>query len=313
MDKSVPFEFDANEEDTTVSNKESLGENMSNDEIIEKAGDQSNRENEDQLTSLDGRRPRKRPFWMSDYVSCDELSDDDPIVHLGLFADSDPISFNDAANNIKWKKAMDAEIEATKKNETWVLTDLLPGEKTIGVKWIYKTKLKENGEIDKHKARLVAKGYMQEYGVDYAEVFAPVARLDTVRLVISLAAQNSWPIYQLDVKSAFLHVELNEKVFIDQPSGYVQKGNEDKVYMLKKALYGLKQATRAWYNRIDAYFSKIGLEKCPHEHSLFVKSRERGKLLIVCLYVDDLIFTGNDEAMLVEFKKSMMEEFDMLI
>lgn len=313
MDKSVPFEFDTNEEDTTVSNKESPGENTSNDEIIEKAGDQSNRENEDQLTSLDGRRPRKRPFWMFDYVSGDELSDDDPIVHLALFADSDPISFNDAANNIKWKKAMDAEIEAIKKNETWVLTDLPPGEKTIGVKWIYKTKLNENGEIDKHKARLVAKGYMQEYGVDYAEVFAPVARLDTVRLVISLAAQNSWPIYQLDVKSAFLHIELNEKVFIDQPPGYVQKGNEDKVYMLKKALYGLKQAPRAWYNLIDAYFSKIGLEKCPHEHSLFVKSRERGKLLIVCLYVDDLIFTGNDEAMLVEFKKSMMEEFDMLI
>lgn len=116
MDKSVPFEFDANEEDTTISNKESPGENTSNDEIIEKAGDQSNRENEDQLTSLDGRRPRKRPFRMSDYVSGDELSDDDPIVHLALFADSDPISFNDAANNIKWKKAMDAEIEAIKKN-----------------------------------------------------------------------------------------------------------------------------------------------------------------------------------------------------
>ncbi|XP_016647152.1 PREDICTED: ABC transporter B family member 4-like [Prunus mume] len=135
--------------------------------------------------------------------------------------------------------------------------------------------------------------------------------LDTIRLVVSLAAQNSWPVYQLDVKSAFLHGELNEKVFIDQPPGYVQKGNEKKVFRLKKALYRLKQAPRAWYSRIDAYFSKAGFQKCPHEHTLFVKSGEGGKFLIVCLYVDDLLFPGNDEAMFVEFKSSMMSEFDM--
>ncbi|XP_073121134.1 uncharacterized mitochondrial protein AtMg00820-like [Henckelia pumila] len=100
---------------------------------------------------------------------------------------------------------MDAEIAAIEKNNTWELTDLPKGQKTIGVKWVYKKKLKENGEVDKFKARLVAKGYKQEFGVDYKEVFAPVARHDTIRLTIALAARNSWPIYQLDVKSAFLN------------------------------------------------------------------------------------------------------------
>ncbi|KAA0057218.1 retrovirus-related Pol polyprotein from transposon TNT 1-94 [Cucumis melo var. makuwa] len=112
-------------------------------------------------------------------------------------------------------------------------------------KWVYKTKLKENGEVDKYKACLVPKGYKHEFSVDYKEVFAPVARHDTIILVVSLAAKNSWPIFQLDVKSTFLHGELQEKVFVDQPPGYVKVKDEHKVYRLKKALYGLKQAPRA--------------------------------------------------------------------
>lgn len=119
---------------------------------------------------------------------------------------------------------------------------LPPGGKTIGVKWVFKTKFNENGEVDKYKARLVAKGYCQQYVIDYAEVFTPVARLDTIRIVIALAAQKSWVICQLDVKSAFLHGKVNEEVFVDQSPGYEQKGHESKVYRLKKALYGLKQA-----------------------------------------------------------------------
>ena len=179
------------------------------------------------------------------------------------------------------------------------------------MKWIYKTKFNENGEVDKYKARLVAKGYTQQHGVDYTEVFAPVARMETIRLVVALAAQRKWTIYQLDVKSAFLHGELNEEVFVEQPCGYVQKGHEQKVNKLKKALYGLKQAPRAWYNHIEAYFMKEGFEKCDYEHTLFIKTRKEGKVLIVSLYVDDLIFTGNDELMFTDFKRSMKDEFDM--
>ena len=135
--------------------------------------------------------------------------------------------------------------------------------------------------------------------------------METIRLVAALAVQKGWTIYQLDVKSAFLHGELNEVVFVEQPCGYVQKGNEQKVYRLKKELYGLKQAPRAWYSRIEAYFMKEGFEKCDYEHTLFIKTSKEGKVLIVSLYVDDLIFTGNDELMFTEFKNSMKHEFDM--
>ena len=108
------------------------------------------------------------------------------------------------------------------------------------MKWIYKTKLNDSGKVDKLKAWLVAKGYAQQHGVDYTEVFAPVARIDIVRMIVALAVQKSWLIYQLDVKSAFLYGELSEDLFVEQPKGYEQKGNEHKVYKLHKALYGLK-------------------------------------------------------------------------
>ena len=166
--------------------------------------------------------------------------------------------------------------------------------------------------MDKYKARLVVKGYTQQHGVDYTKVFALAARMETIQLVVALAAQRGWTIYQLDMKFAFLHGKLNEVVFVEQPCGYLQKGNEQKVYKLKKELYGLKQAPRAWYNRIEAYFMKEGFEKCDYEHTLFIKTSKEGKVLIISLYVDDLIFTGNDELMFTEFKNSMKHEFDMI-
>lgn len=110
---------------------------------------------------------------------------------------------------------MDEEIVAIEKNHTWELTELPRGQKTIDIKRVYKTKLKENGEVDKYKARLVAKGYKQEFGVDYKEVFAPVVRHDTIRSVIALAAQSPWPIFQLNVKSAFLQGDLKEQVYVN--------------------------------------------------------------------------------------------------
>lgn len=251
-------------------------------------------------------------MWMNDYESGEGLSKEEEIQNFVLFTSpSDPTTFEEAIHSDKWRSAMDNEIAAIEKNSTWELTDLPAEARTIEVKWIFKTKLNEKGEVEKYKARLVEKGYSQRKGVDYTEVFAPVARWDTIRMVIALAAQKGWNIYQLDVKSAFLHGELSEAVFVEQPQGYVRNGEETKVYRLKKALYGLKQAPRAWYSRIEAYFINEGFERCPYEHTLFVKLSEGGNILIVCLYVDDLIFTGSDEKMFKEFKKSMEREFDM--
>jgi len=148
---------------------------------------------------------------------------------------------------------MDQEIKMIEKNDTWELTDKPKDKDIIGLKWVYKIKYNEDGSVQKYKARLVAKGYSQQPGIDFNETFAPVVRMETIRMVLAIAAQLKLPVYQLDVKSAFLNGELEEEVYVEQPHGYIIKGHEDKVYRLHKALYGLKQAPRAWNSKIDGY------------------------------------------------------------
>lgn len=176
---------------------------------------------------------------------------------------------------------------------------------------MYKAKTNKEGKVEKYKARVVTKGYKQRYGVDYDEIFTPVARIDTIRLLMAIATQNKWKIYQMDMKSEFLNGYLEKEVYIEQPLGYSKQGQQDKVYCLKKALYGLKQASRAWNTRIDEYFQKNGFMKSPNEHALYMKKNEIGDIMIVCLYVDDMIFTGNNPGMFNDFKKAMTKEFEM--
>ncbi|KAJ9546431.1 hypothetical protein OSB04_018974 [Centaurea solstitialis] len=177
-----------------------------------------------------------------------------------LYEDTQPINidiwlnlFENAYKDQKWRDAMDSEMKSILKNNTWKIVELPDGQKSIGVRWIYKTKYNEKGEIDKHKAILVVKGYKQQYGIKYQEVFAPVIILETIRLILAIVVQFNWLVHQMDVKLAFLHGDLEEDVFIDQPHGYKRKGDEHKVCHLKKALYRLKQAPRAWYNRIERH------------------------------------------------------------
>ncbi|CAL1396308.1 unnamed protein product [Linum trigynum] len=257
--------------------------------------------------------PRERP---QKYRRLEEIYEEtttiegDELTLYCHFIDSEPVDVEEAMKNEKWKRAMDEEIGAIEKNKTWELVSLPENQKPIGVKWVFKAKKNAKGEVVRHKARLVAKGYSQRPGIDYNEVFAPVARMESIRMVISLAAQNRWKIHQMDVKSAFLNGYLEEDIYIEQPPGYVVEGQEDKVLKLKKALYGLKQAPRAWNSRIDKYFQQNGFCKCPHEHALYCKV-QGGEILMVCLYVDDLVFTGNDPQMFEEFKKTMVREFEM--
>ena len=256
-----------------------------------------------------GRRP---PRYLSDYVTgFGEINEEEEeLVNMVELSSSDSTTYEEAENSLKWREAMDDEMASIEKNQTWKLTKLPSEAKCIGVKWIYKTKLNENGDVSKYKARLVAKGYSQEQGLDYTEVYAPVARMDTIRTILATAAQRAWDVYQLDVKSAFLHGVLAEDVYVQQPKGYEVIGQEDKVYKLHKALYGLKQAPRAWFSRIEEYFSKEGFMKSQNEETLFLKV-DRGNILIVSVYVDDLIYTGDDMKMMEDFKNSMQKEFDM--
>ena len=242
-----------------------------------------------------------------------ELYDETEVINdlFCLFVDSEPLNFDEAMKDKRWRQAMEEEIKAIEKNNTWELSSLPKGHEAIGVKWVFKIKKNAKGEVERHKARLVAKGYKQQYGVDYDEVFAPVARMETIRLLISLAAQMKWRIFQLDVKSAFLNGYLEEDVYVEQPMGFVIEGQEGKVLKLNKALYGLKQAPRAWNTRIDKYFQDNGFVRCQNEYALYVKTFNNGDVLFICLYVDDLIFTGNNPNLFEDFKESMSREFDM--
>jgi Reverse transcriptase (RNA-dependent DNA polymerase) len=162
-----------------------------------------------------------------------------------LLAYVENITFEEASQDKKWRKAMDEEINTIEKNETWELAELTKGQKVIGIKWVFKKKMNPQDEIERYKSRLVVKGYRQKADIDYDEVFAPVARMETIRLLISVAAQSEWSIYQMDVKSAFLNRVLEVEVYVEQPLGYMNSGNEQKFLKLEKALYGLKQAPRA--------------------------------------------------------------------
>ena len=147
--------------------------------------------------------------------------------------------------------------------------------------------------INKHKARLVVKGYAQIYNVDYLDMFAPVARMNTIRFLFVVPAHRNWKVFQLDVKSAFLNGILKEEIYVEQPTGFVIQGKEDKVYLLKKALCRLKQTPRAWYGRIDDYLTGSGFQKSLSEATLYVK-RIKDDVLIISLYVDDLLVTGSN-------------------
>ncbi|CAH9099164.1 unnamed protein product [Cuscuta epithymum] len=260
-------------------------------------GNSSSSSSESSSSSSD--QPRKVRSLVDIYESCDFA-----------FIVTEPTEYHEAAIYDEWTQAMQEEINAIERNKTWELVSLPQEKNVIGLKWVYRTKYNQDGSISKHKARLVAKGYAQQEGVDYEETFSPVARFETVRIVLALATQWKLPVYQLDVKSAFLNGDLLEEVYVHQPVGFVKKGEEEKVYRLKKALYGLKQAARAWYSKIDSFFINSGFQKSDNEPTLYVK-RVGMEFLVVCLYVDDIIYFSSSQSLLTSFKASMTNQFEM--
>ncbi|KAJ0558902.1 putative RNA-directed DNA polymerase [Helianthus annuus] len=221
----------------------------------------------------------------------------------------EPSSYSEAVKDPRWIEAMNKEMEALYKNETWVLCDLPKGRKPIGCRWIYKIKYKANGEVERFKARLVAKGYSQREGVDFGETFSPVVKMVTIRCVLSLAVQHSWPIFQLDVNNAFLYGSISEDVYMSLPPGYFSE-NETKVCKLVKSLYGLKQAPRKWNEKLSQVLIDMGFVKSVCDHSMFTLSK--GAVFIVLLvYVDDIIVTGNSESEVLNVKQVLSDNFQI--
>ncbi|KAJ9542758.1 hypothetical protein OSB04_029264 [Centaurea solstitialis] len=205
------------------------------------------------------------------------------MYELMLTCDEEPRNFKEAIMNPEWLKAMTSEIESIEKNKTWKLVPLPKHAKPIGLKWLFKIKRNADGLISRYKARLVAKGYVQEYGIDFDEVFAP---------------------------TAFLHGELKEEVYVSQPEGFEKVGEQGKVYKLEKALYGLRQAPRAWNIKLDGILREMGFQRCLHESTVYTKV-SRGEYIIVAVYVDDLFVTGTCHEITSQFKSMMSSKFEM--
>ena len=173
---------------------------------------------------------------------------------------------------------------------------------------MFAVKVNPDGFVALLKACLVAKDYDQTYGVDYSDTFSPVAKLTAVRLFISSAATNHWPLYQLNIKNAFLHGNLQEEVYMEQPPGFVAQGESRKVCRLRKSLYGLKQSPRAWFGKFSQAVEAFGLTKSKSDHSVFFKYSDSGIILLI-VYVDDIIITGSDSTGISSLKSFLHSQF----
>lgn len=194
------------------------------------------------------------------------------------------------------------------RNGTWSLVPRVPNSNIVGCKWVYKLKRDQTGTITRYKARLVAKGFRQQQGVDFQETFSPVVKPKTIRVVLSLAVAQQWPLRELDVQNAFLHGDLKETVYLQQPPGFVDPHKPDHVCLLHKSLYGLKQAPRAWFQRLSTALCALGFWGSKTDPSLFIYS-SRGTILYMLVYVDDIILTGNNSQEIERVVRSLSQSF----
>lgn len=187
---------------------------------------------------------------------------------------------------------MEDEMRALRQNNTWTLVPRSDSMNVVGCKWVFCTKIKVDGTLDRLKARLVAKGFHQEEGVDFLETFSPIVKPGTICIVLAIATVHGWPTRQLNVSNAFLHGDLSIPVYMEQPPGFCDSTQPDHVCLLRRALYGLKQAPRAWFNKFSEFIIEYGFVCSSADPSLFVY-HQHGHIIILLLYVDDIVITGD--------------------
>jgi hypothetical protein len=208
-----------------------------------------------------------------------------------------------------WIIAMEEELNNFKRNEVWELVPR-PKQNVISTKWVFRNKQDEFGVVTKNKARLVGKGYTQVEGLDFGDTYAPVARLESIRILLTYATHHDFKLHQMDVKSAFLNGPLQEEVYVDQPTGFEDSRFPNHVYKLHKALYGLKQAPRAWYECLIDFLLKSGFEIGKADSTLFIQ--RNGNDIFVCqIYVNDIIFGSTNDKFCEEFSRIMTKRFEM--
>jgi hypothetical protein len=200
---------------------------------------------------------------------------------------------------------MQKEYNSLLENQTWDLIPLPSRRKLVRCEWVYKTKSIADGQISGYKSRLVAKGFQQVHGIDYDETFAPIAKMDSIRLALSITTAKGWEVHQMDVKNAFLYGDLSEEIYMEKPQGFMQ--DSSLVYQLKKSLYGLKQAPRAWYAKMDSQ----NFVRCKSYLNVYML-RTVDSLLLLVLYVDDLLITGCSTSVIAAVKRILHDRFFMM-
>ncbi|KAJ9565735.1 hypothetical protein OSB04_001701 [Centaurea solstitialis] len=227
-----------------------------------------------------------------------------------FLTDTEPTRVSDALQDSDWVTAMQEELNQFSALKVWRLVQRPQDKSIIDTKWLFKNKKDEHGTIVRNKARLVAKGYRQQEGIDYDQTFAPVARLEAIRMFLAYAAYKDFTVFQMDVKTAFLYGYLKEEVYVTQPEGFVDPDHPDYVYILDKALYGLKQAPRAWYEELSTYLLSKGFKKGSVDSTLFIM-KEGDHIVVIQVYVDDIIFGSTSKDLCKKFETIMTQEFKM--
>ncbi|KAI3735800.1 hypothetical protein L6452_15315 [Arctium lappa] len=231
-------------------------------------------------------------------------------MHDSFLSKIEPTRVSEALADLDWVVSMQEELNQFDALQVWRLVPKPKGKTIIGTKWIFKIKKDEAGTVIRNKARLVAKGYRQEEELDYNETYAPVARLEAIRMFLAYVAHKNFTVFQMDVKTAFLNGILKEEVYVSQPEGFVNQEKPDHVYILDKALYGLKQAPRAWYDVLSTFLVKSGFSKGTVDTTLFIK-KEKADIVLIQIYVDDIIFGSTNTKYCKNFANLMVSRFQM--
>ncbi|GJT64900.1 retrovirus-related pol polyprotein from transposon TNT 1-94 [Tanacetum coccineum] len=237
-------------------------------------------------------------------------SDGDMCMYALTVSTVEPKNVKEAMTDPAWIESMQEELLQFKRLDVWVLVPLPDNIKPLTLKWLFKNKHDEENTVIRNKSRLVVRGYRQEEGIDFEESFAPVARMEAIRIFLAYAAHKSFIVFQMDVKTAFLHGTLKEDVYVCQPEGFIDADHPSHVYKLKKALYGLKQAPRAWYDELSTFLLQNHFFKGTIDPTLFIR-RFDDDILVVQVYVDDIIFGSTHPRYTQLFSDLMKSRFEM--
>lgn len=251
-------------------------------------------------------------YPISSVLSYSKLSPAFQSIVLSVSTETIPSNFRHTITSDMWKDAMGVEFAGMDTNKTYTIVYLPHGKNVVGCRWVYALKYNADGAIERPRARLVAQGFTQQEGVDYTDIFSPVAKMTSVKLLLALAARHGWSLSQMDVINAFLHSDLEEEIYMSLPLGYTPAPGEvlspNPVFRLHKSIYGLKQTSRQWYTCFSSVLLKAGYEQSPGDHSLFVKKVESSfTAVLVC--VDDILIANNDDEALKSLKSALHQAF----